>query len=126
MRDIVQRDLTYLLNTANIEDQIDREQYPEIAASTLNFGVPSLAGGYSTARQWRDIEQNIRRAILDFEPRLMPETLAVTPLTDINQRVLYNVLPFEVSGKIRMDPYPLEFLVQSTLDLETNHVRMEV
>ncbi|MCS0469171.1 type VI secretion system baseplate subunit TssE, partial [Burkholderia mallei] len=35
-----------------------------------------------------------------------------------------NVLAFEVRGMIRMDPYPIEFMVQSALDLETNQVNI--
>src|SRR5579864_9326170 len=38
MREIVQRDLAFLLNTTSIEDLIDRERYPHAASSTVNFG----------------------------------------------------------------------------------------
>lgn len=122
MRDIVQRDLAYLLNTTSIEDQIDRERRPEAAASTINFGVPPLAGAFMASRKWADIERMIRRAITDFEPRLIPETLIVSPLTRIGADDHYNVLSFEVRGMVHMDPYPLEFMVQSSLDLETSQV----
>lgn len=48
MREILQRDLTYLLNTTNREDEIDRTRYPEAASSTINYGVvarkPAEAG----------------------------------------------------------------------------------
>lgn len=124
MRDIVQRDLAYLLNTISIEDQIDREQYPEAAASTINFGVPPLAGAFSVSHKWEEIRRMIRLAITDFEPRLIAGSLTVTLLTDYDARDSYNTLLFEVRGLIRMDPYPLEFLVQSSLDLETGGVRM--
>src|ERR1700759_2576930 len=60
MRDILQRDLAFLLNTTSIEDQIDRIRYPEAAASTVNFGVPPLAGQYIASRKWSEIEQIIR------------------------------------------------------------------
>lgn len=122
MRDILQRDLAFLLNTTNIEDQIDRTRYPEAAASTVNFGVPSLAGAWLASRKWADIETTIRRAILEFEPRLIPETLAVIPPVMEDAVNHYNLLMFEVRGMIHMDPYPLEFLVQSSLDLETSRM----
>jgi len=124
MRDIVQRDLAFLLNTTSIEDQIDRERYPHAAASTINFGVPPLAGAFMASRKWVEVEQIIRRAIGDFEPRLTPDSLTVSPLTapDTNNR--YNILSFEVRGMIQMDPYPLEFMVQSSLDLETGQVNV--
>lgn len=124
MRDILQRDLAFLLNTTSIEDQIDRARYPKAAASTVNFGVPPLAGAYIASRKWTQIEQTIRRAILDFEPRLIPATLAVTPRVKDPGDNHYNVLLFEIRGLIHMDPYPLELLVQSSIDLETSRMHV--
>ncbi|AOI60336.1 cytoplasmic protein [Burkholderia diffusa] len=124
MRDIVQRDLAYLLNTTSIADRIDRERYPQAAASTVNFGVPPLAGTFLASRQWNDIERMIRRAITDFEPRLMPDTLTVSPRQSIDAGEHHNILAFEVRGMIHMDPYPLEFMVQSSLDLETSEIHI--
>lgn len=124
MRDIVQRDLAYLLNTTSIEEQIERMRYPQAAASTVNFGVPPLAGKFMATRQWADIEAIIKRAITDFEPRLVPDSLSVSPLADKEGEVQYNALAFEVRGLISMDPYPMEFLVQSSLDLETSQLNV--
>ena len=124
MRDILQRDLAFLLNTTSIEDQIDRERYPYAAASTVNFGVPPLAGAFIASRKWSEIEQIIRRAIREFEPRLVPQTLSVAPLGAMDADSHYNVLSFEVRGMIQMDPYPLQFIVQSSLDLETSQVNV--
>ncbi|WP_321800281.1 type VI secretion system baseplate subunit TssE [Burkholderia sp. BCC1988] len=124
MRDIVQRDLAYLLNTTSIEDQIDRERYPHAAASTVNFGVPPLAGTFLASRQWNDIERMIRQTITDFEPRLIPDSLVVSPRHAIAPGEHHNVLAFEVRGLLHMDPYPLEFMVQSSLDLETSEIQI--
>ena len=123
MRDIVQRDLAFLLNTTNAEDLIDRERHAEAAASTLNFGVPPLAGSYLSQRKWVDIERIIRRAVQDYEPRLIPETVSVVPLMkEDGAAEEYNVLLFEIRGQIHLRPYPLEFMVQSAVDLETNRM----
>ncbi|WP_439890897.1 type VI secretion system baseplate subunit TssE [Ralstonia sp. 25C] len=124
MRDIVQRDLAYLLNTTSIEDQIDRARYPHAAASTVNFGVPPLAGTFIASRQWNDIERMIRQAITDFEPRLIPDSLVVSPRQKADAGEHHNVLAFEVRGLLHMDPYPLEFMVQSSLDLETSEIQI--
>lgn len=124
MRVILQRDLAFLLNTTSIEDQIDRVRYPAVGASTVNFGVPPLAGQYLASRQWDDLEKVIQRAITEFEPRLMPDTLAVVPLFKQDAPNNYNVLTFEVRGMVHMDPYPLEFLVQSSIDLETSRMNV--
>ncbi|BAN22092.1 putative uncharacterized protein [Caballeronia insecticola] len=124
MRDIIQRDLIYLLNTTNIEDQIDRKRYPEAAKSTINFGVPPLAGEFLAARQWTDVEQTIRAVIERFEPRLMKDSLVIRVLESGAAIAHHNVLSFEVRGEIHMDPYPLEFMVQSSLDLETSQINV--
>jgi type VI secretion system protein ImpF len=124
MRDIVLRDLAYLLNTTNQSDLLDRNKYPAAVASTINYGVPALAGGYLSEKKWRDIEQMIRHAILTFEPRLLSETLIVRPLLKSQASANYNVLTFEISGHIQMQPYPMEFMVQSNVDLETNRIEL--
>lgn len=124
MRDIVQRDLAFLLNTTNAEDLIDRKRHAEAASSTLNFGVPPLAGSYLSQRKWADIERIIRRAVQDYEPRLIPETVSVVPLMKEGGGAAeeYNVLLFEIRAMIHLRPYPLEFMVQSAVDLETNRM----
>jgi len=125
MRDIVLRDLAYLLNTTNQSDLIDKAKYAVAAESTINYGVPALSGGYLSEKKWRDIEQMIRHAILTFEPRLLAETLVVRPLLKAQASANYNVLTFEIAGHIQMTPYPIEFMVQSNVDLETNRIELQ-
>lgn len=124
MREILQRDLTYLLNTTNREDEIDRTRYPEAASSTLNYGVPPVAGSYLSEHKWIDIVRIVRRAILDFEPRLIAGSLEVKPLLKEDAPMRYNVLLFDINGLIHMDPYPMAFTAQSSLDLETGHMNV--
>ena len=125
LRAIVQRDLINLLNSTNAEDLIDRGRYPEAAASTVNFGVPALAGNYLVNRRWEEVERILRRAINDFEPRLVPNSLQVRPLAQEGALDSYNVLVFEIRALIHFQPYPLELTVQSAVDLETNRIRLE-
>lgn len=122
LRDIIQRDLAYLLNTTNLGDQLDARRYPLVAASTVNFGVPPLAGAFMASRDWRDIEIMVKHAIMTFEPRLMPESLEVVPSSNGDRVGRHSQVAFEIRGMIRMDPYPLEFMVQSSLDLETSRL----
>jgi type VI secretion system protein ImpF len=125
LRDIVLRDLSLLLNTTDQSDLFDAVQHPEVVSSTLNYGVPALAGGYLSEKKWADIEQMIRRAITRFEPRLAPETLRVRPLLKEQDSASYNVLTFEISGHIQMNPYPIEFTVQSAVDLENSRIELQ-
>jgi type VI secretion system protein ImpF len=125
MRAILQRDIAFLLNTINAEDWLDREEYPHIASSTVNYGVPPLAGNYLSEKKWANIESTIRRAIIDFEPRLIADSLIVKPLLKDGAHNHYNVLLFEIAGLVNMQPYPMEFTVQSAVDLETSRMNVQ-
>ena len=124
LRDIIQRDLAFLLNATSAEDLIDRTRYPEAAGSTVNFGVPPLAGGYASERKWEEIERVIRRAIADYEPRLLPASVAVVPLVKKSSSEDYKVLMFEIRALIAATPYPLALTVQSAVDLETSRMNL--
>lgn len=119
---IIQRDLAYLLNTVNIEDLFDKDMYQAIRHSTMNYGIAPLSGSYLSIHQWRHIERCIRQAILHFEPRLIPDALRIVPLLKEDTEHHYNILSFEIHGLIHMDPYPMEFLMQSAIDLENNRL----
>lgn len=119
MREIIERDLGYLLNTTNREHEVARERYPAVASSTLNYGVPPIAGGHVSDRKWADIVGIIKRAIEDFEPRLIPDSLLIAPLSEGVAHQTHNLLHFEISGMVHMIPYPVAFTSQSSLDLES-------
>ncbi|QNB14642.1 type VI secretion system baseplate subunit TssE [Paraburkholderia tropica] len=122
LREIIQRDLAFLLNATNLGNLIDEKRYKHAAKSTANFGVPPLAGAFMATRKWSDIESAVKTAIINFEPRLIADTIKVIPAAGTQGKTLYNSLAFEIHGMIRMDPYPLEFMVQSSLDLETSRL----
>jgi type VI secretion system protein ImpF len=121
LRAIVQRDLAFLLNTTR-DDPAQGSSHA--ASSTLHYGVAPLAGGYLSETKWAQVEHVIRQAILDFEPRLDPQTLQVRPLSKEHDSANYNVLTFEIAGHILMQPYPIEFLVQSAVDLENSRIEL--
>ncbi|MGF6477906.1 type VI secretion system baseplate subunit TssE [Paraburkholderia sp. JPY419] len=124
MRRIIQRDLSLLLNTTNLDDEMDIARYPMLAESVVNYGIPALSGSYLASRNWETVEKMVRNAIVRFEPRLIPESLRIRPLNSENP-VRYSQLVFEIHGLMRWSPYPLEFRIQSAFDIETNHVTFD-
>ncbi|MBB5414520.1 type VI secretion system protein ImpF [Paraburkholderia atlantica] len=124
MRRIIQRDLSLLLNTTNLDDELDIARYPLLAGSVVNYGIPALSGSYLASRNWETVEKMVRNAIVRFEPRLIPESLCIRPL-DSKNPVRYNQLVFEIHGLMRWSPYPLEFRIQSAFDIEMNHVTFD-
>lgn len=120
LKRIIQRDLMYLLNTINQDDLIDAQRWPHVAMSTANYGVQAFAGGHVASKRWEDVEQIICQAIWLFEPRIVAHTLQVRPVLQQGGFANYNVLSFEITGHIHMQPYPLEFTVQSSFDMESS------
>jgi type VI secretion system protein ImpF len=124
MRRIIQRDLGLLLNTSNLEAEVDMSDYSQVPSSVVNYGLPPLSGHYLDDRNWDAIETAVRNAILHFESRLIGDSVAVRPLAEIRP-ASYNKLVFEISGLVQWSPYPLEFRIQSTYDLELNKVTFD-
>ncbi|MEB0014297.1 type VI secretion system baseplate subunit TssE [Glaciimonas sp. Gout2] len=122
MRSVIKRDLTLLLNTTNLSNAIDEKTLSAVASSVMNYGIPALSGEYIADRNWIKVERMIRKAIVDFEPRLLPDSLSLRPLTDNANSNHYNILFFELNALIHWSPYPLEFRIQSAFDLETAKV----
>ena len=123
LREILKRDLAWLLNTSNSESFIDRETYPNAFSSVLNYGVSPVAGGSTTQRRVETIRQAIIRAVREFEPRLRAETLDVFLREDENptQMSIY----FDIRGELWAQPLPMELYLRSEMDLMTGHVTLE-
>ena len=122
LKEIIRRDLSFLLNTVSHEDDIDSGRYPQAAASVLNYGLPPLAGSFMYEHKWDDIRKAILKAIIRFEPRLKASTLQIIPLQDERRQSGHNTLQFEIRGEILTQPYPTEFRVRSALDMEQSRI----
>ena len=125
LRQSIRRDLSFLLNTLNADGLIDPATHPHAASSCLNFGIPPLAGQHVQEGQWQHVEILIREVVKRFEPRLDEGSLTVTPLPSREQSTGQgggHLLRFEIRAQINAKPYPLAFLVQSAVDLETSRL----
>ncbi|AIZ81226.1 TPA: type VI secretion system baseplate subunit TssE [Escherichia coli] len=122
LKEIIRRDLSFLLNTVSHEDDIDAARYPYAAASVLNYGLPPLAGSFLYEHKWDDIRRAILRTITRFEPRLKASTLQIIPLQDERRQSGHNTLQFEIRGEILTQPYPTAFRVRSALDMEQSRI----
>jgi type VI secretion system protein ImpF len=123
LRQIILRDLMDLLNTTNIEDQIKSAKHENIKCSSINYGISPLAGNHMLEKHWISVEKMIRKAIVNFEPRLSPSSLSIRQIIKKDAHS-YNTLCFEIAGIVNIQPYPMEFIVQSNVDLETSRVTL--
>ncbi|MBD8891295.1 type VI secretion system baseplate subunit TssE [Roseibium litorale] len=120
LRQIIQRDLSWLLNTSNIEAVHDLELRPQTACSVLNYGIPDLSGTVRTSRRAVEICQAIRRAIETFEPRILPQTLDVAIRRD--EKSSGAVLSFDIRGEMWAEPVPVDIYLRTALDVTTGEI----
>jgi type VI secretion system protein ImpF len=90
----------------------------------LNFGLPALSGQLASKVDVTVLERAIRQAILRYEPRILPETLAVRALEASSVLDTHNVIEFEIRGHLWAQPVPLEILLRTQLDLEAGQVEV--
>ncbi len=114
----VMRNIQWLLNTEAPLHFAGLPVPEAVADSVLCFGVEPYSGRAQSSLSPIDIAWNIRTRILAFEPRIDRHSLEVT-LTDSEDRHRFNKLRFTVSGHLRADPLPIEFVVQTVIDTET-------
>ena len=124
MRQAVLRDLAWLFNAIRLETKVDLTGLPFVRRSVINFGLPSLAGRLASSIEVTDLERAVRQAILDFEPRILPDTLRVTALVDLSELDHHNVIGIEIHGQLWAQPVPLELLIRTEIDLETGKVQI--
>lgn len=122
LREIVLRDLGWLFNATGPLHDVDERRFAYARHSVLNFGMPCLSGKLVSRIEMFDMEQALRQAILDFEPRILPATLVVSGRQPLDELAHHNILQFEISGHLWSQPYPLELLIRTDVDLETGMV----
>ncbi len=121
LRQSVLRDLRWLLNTGHLHQLQPLDDYPAVKQSTLNYGVPDLSGQVLSVADVPRLEQAVRQAILDFEPRILRQTVRVR--ATINPETMSrNTLSFEIEGNLWAQPIPLRIFLKTEIDLETGHV----
>jgi type VI secretion system protein ImpF len=124
LRASVLRDLSWLFNTTNLAGDVDLTGHPLVARSTLNYGLIPLSGKVVSGLDLSELEHAIKDSVLSFEPRILPHTLSVRGVPLSEPMTHHNVLSFSISGELWGQPYPLELLVKTEVDLETGEVRI--
>ena len=98
----VRRDLEWLLNTRRTPEAAD-EEYPEVAKSVYNYGLPDLnALNWESSRDRTRLARAVQEALDIFEPRL--RGIQVVPLEPVAGAP--HVMRFQIEGLLEMDPAP--------------------
>jgi type VI secretion system protein ImpF len=123
LRDIIRRDLSWLLNSNNQDTLIDAEQFPNVVNSVLNYGVREVVGDYSTERRAIEIRKAVKRAIIMFEPRIKDGSLEIIARND--EKSSQTIVAFDIRADMWAQPLPMELYLRSQVDLTTGQLSLE-
>ncbi len=116
-RESVIRDLEWLLNTGSIETTQDLSDFPEARRSVINYGIRDLAGVWIGGKDIGTLEEELRRVIVDFEPRILPDSLKIR-VSAGSREMDAKAITFEIEGELWWQPLSERFYLKATLDLE--------
>jgi len=110
LRREVWRDLDALLNTISLEASVDMSETPMARKSILNFGLPDVAHRTIDEVGVREIPEEIREAIVRYEPRLAAASLRIERDTTVDPTELK--VRFIVRAELTCEPVhvPVEFV----------------
>ncbi|MEY8098748.1 type VI secretion system baseplate subunit TssE [Falsihalocynthiibacter sp. S25ZX9] len=123
LRDIIRRDLAWLLNCNNLDTIIDEDEHPQVRKSVLNYGVREVSGDFSTEKRAAEIRKSIHRAITLFEPRIKEGTLEI--LERKNKDGSQTIVEFDIRADMWAQPLPMELYLRSQVDLTTGQLQLE-
>jgi type VI secretion system protein ImpF len=121
LREIVLRDLGWLMNTGNLATVEDLGAWPNAARSVINYGIPDLSGLATATLDAESLERSLRQAILDFEPRILARSLRVKANIERNQ-MNQGALLFHIEGELWAQPAPIGLSLKTEVDLESRRV----
>jgi type VI secretion system lysozyme-like protein len=113
----VKRDMDWLLNASQFTPQEELVDYPEVASSVLNYGMPDLTGKSVSGFNPSQMERLLKQVILNFEPRIIRRTLSVQVIANKNMYD-HNALGFEIEGDLWSKPQPLHMHLRTEFELD--------
>lgn len=122
LREQLAYDLNALLNTVNMESGFDLTEFPHVRESILNYGIPEISNRTIDEDRVADIVDEIRTALLQFEPRLVRETLHVARDETVDPDSLN--IRFAVSGEMACDPAAVAVEFVADIEIDTGKMRV--
>lgn len=124
LRECVRRDLAWLFNTTNLAAmQPEIASCPRVAESVLNYGLPDFTGRTVSSIDVPALEKLLRKAIWDFEPRLLKDSVKVKLQID-PEEMSHNAMTFTIEAALWAQPMPLRLFLRTDIDLETGEVEI--
>jgi len=123
MRRAILDDLRALLNTTCHLSEKQIADYPEVAASVVNYGLPDLCGLTASGVSSQRIEKMIQTAIKRFEPRVLSGSLQVRAQN--TDGAMDETIVLEIKGEVFSVPMPDALFIKTQLDLETGSYELK-
>jgi type VI secretion system protein ImpF len=110
LRREVSRDLDALLNAVALDATVDMEHAPHVRKSILNFGIPDIAVRTIDENGVNEIPEEIRTAIISYEPRIAADSLRIARDKEVDPVELK--IRFVIRGELVCHPVhvPVEFV----------------
>jgi type VI secretion system protein ImpF len=121
LKELVQRDLAWLLNTVAASTNIELDEFAEVKSSTLNYGIPDLSGTTATTLNVKALERELLKCIKNYEPRLIPRSLKLR-VQLAEEEMSGNTLSIEISGDLWAQPLPLQLFLKTDVDIENGNM----
>lgn len=122
LRACVRRDIEWLLNVVHFQSAVSLADYPEIAGSVLNHGLPELIGRSLDRAGLAARATEIAAAIRIYEPRLIPGSVEVH-LED-GEVGFENQLRFIIQGHLSNSIDDGFIALYTAIDLDTGNVEI--
>ncbi|QSA96401.1 type VI secretion system baseplate subunit TssE [Methylococcus sp. EFPC2] len=118
LRASVLRDLAWLLNSRSLDSAENLDHYPQVARSVVNFGIKDLSGVTASGANMAALERRLKQAILNFEPRIMPNSLRVQAVSS-DEKMSVRTLSFNIEGYLWAQPLPVHLYIRTEFDVQT-------
>lgn len=123
LRQLVLRDVSWLLNTDSMVSVTDLTDYPEVAKSVLNYGIKNLAGSTVAGNSLTEIEKGLKQAITLFEPRILPNTLVIRVFS--SEKMNHQAMSFDIEANLWAQPLPLHLYLRTEINKITGDVSLQ-
>jgi len=122
LRRSVLRDVSWLFNSDSFESVTDLTDYPEVAKSVLNYGMKDLAGITMSGANLPEIEKRLKQALINFEPRILPNTLNIRVFS--SELMNNQALNFDIEANLWAQPLPEHLYLRTEINKITGDVNL--
>jgi len=121
MRDILKRDIAWILSTIRLDEINPIGNRKETRSSVLNYGINDLSGVPEQNLDPVEVQNSIRQALWDFEPRLEPGSIDVELVPHVEGEIR-GVAKLRISGHWANNLYRDPIFLEAKINFETGGV----